>query len=318
MAQTWTVRRLQEWMVEYLTQHSIDSPRVCSDLLLSHVLRCDRMRLYADQQRPATQEELEMLRGLVQRAGRHEPVQFLVGSWSFFGCDLEVKPCTLIPRPSTESLVEAALGRARAMMASRDAGEPMLVADLCTGTGCIAIAVARSLLAAGGRKRQLAWSGPQQDAVQPEGNLHIIASDIDPDAVELARRNVAAHHLERVIDVARGDLDESLVARALEGKLWMILANPPYISDAEWEQVEPNVRNFEPQGALRGGSDGLQFIRRIISSSVRWLAPGGWLLVEFGHSHAAAATALALDAGLTEVTIEKDCDSLDRVLCARR
>lgn len=317
MAQAWTIRRLQEWMVDYLTQRSIDSPKVCTDLLISHVLNCDRMRLYMDQERPASPEELEKLRALVKRAGQSEPIQYLVGSWSFFGCSLEVGPCTLIPRPSTEALVEEALDRLRAVRDGANDLPGLLIADLCCGTGCIAIALARSLLASRTGRRTLDWSVAQQHQLVSTLDLQIVATEIDLAAVELARRNVKSNGMDGVIEVVAGDLDAPLEGRMLEGKFDLVGANPPYISDLEWAEVPKNVRDYEPHLALRGGHDGLDIVRRTIECAPRWLKPGGSLLVEISFSHGEAAMEIARAAGLSDVRIRKDCDGLDRVLCAR-
>ena len=135
--ESWTTRGLREWMRGFLQQKGIESAPACADLLLAHVAGCERMHLYMEPERPWTADELATLRALVARAARHEPVQFLVGSWGFHAADFEVAPCTLIPRPCTETLVEEALQWYRAR-----GGGAVRAIDLCTGTGCIAVSIA--------------------------------------------------------------------------------------------------------------------------------------------------------------------------------
>ncbi len=332
MAETWTVRRLRAWVKEYLTSRGVESPVVCADLLIAHALKCERMRLYMEVDRAATPSELEGLRALVQRAGRHEPVQYLVGSWSFFGCDLEVGPATLIPRPATESLVSEAIERLKAVeslpsRASNGSADelsashsPLRIADLCTGTGCIAIAIARALCASRLGRRQLAWQGqsaaPTSDE-SPRCAIELFATELVPAAAALAQRNVDAHKMREVIRVEVGDLAESFVGRSFERSFDLICANPPYISDAEWQAVPKNVRDYEPASALRGGLDGLDFVRRIVSGAPTWLKAGGSLLVEISSSQGESAAALARAAQLNDVKILDDLEGHPRILAAR-
>ncbi|MDA1262368.1 MAG: peptide chain release factor N(5)-glutamine methyltransferase [Planctomycetota bacterium] len=321
MAETWTVARLRSWIHSFLAEKSIDSPMVCADLLIAHVLQCDRMRLYMDPERPANAEELAKLRGLVQRAGRHEPVQYLVGTWSFFGCEIEVGPATLIPRPATESLVEEALRLVRNNDGVLRAGE-IRIADLCTGSGCVAIAIAKSLLATRGGRKQLSWSKEDaESAVEPlsaAAVVRIVATEIVPEACEMARRNVKSLGLDSAIEILQGDLDAPMIGRDLEGSFDLLCANPPYISDAEWAEVPKNVRDFEPSTALRGGHDGLDFVRRIVSTAPKWLKPSGSILIEISSTQGQSATAIATDHGFRDIRILPDLEGHPRILAAVR
>ena len=321
MAETWTVRRLRSWIITFLTEKVIDSPTVCADLLLAHVLGCDRMRLYMDPDRPANAEELAKLRGLVQRAGRHEPVQYLVGTWSFFGCEIEVGPATLIPRPATESLVEEALRLVRGNDGVLLADE-IRIADLCTGSGCVAIAIAKSLLAARGGRKQLSWrkddAESAAEALTQTAPVRIYATEIVREACEMARRNVKSLGLDAAIEILEGDLDAPLVGRDLEGSFDLLCANPPYISDAEWAEVPKNVREFEPSTALRGGRDGLDFVRRIVGAAPKWLKPSGSILIEISSSQGKSATAIAADLGYRSIRILPDLEGHPRILAAIR
>ncbi len=321
VTEPWSIRRLRAWMSPFLAERGVESPQLCSDLLLAHVVGCERLALYLDADRVPTPEQLSKLRELVQRAGRHEPVQYLVGRWAFHGCELEVGPATLIPRPCTELLVEEAVRCATAT--GEVAATPLCIVDLCTGTGCVAIAVARALKAQRMGRRQLAWTGggsngpraTEEDALR---GLRIVATDVVPAAVELARRNVAAHRLETVVEVVQGDLDGALADRGIDGAVDVLCANPPYIGDAEWADVPRNVREWEPESALRGGIDGLDLVRRVIECAPRLLRPGGVLLCEIAASQEHAALAIAASAALTDAVVLRDLEQLPRLLRAHR
>ncbi len=306
-SEPWTTWRLLDQIRNLLSERGVDSPRVVAEMLLSHVLKCERMRLYMEVDRPASADELAALRALVKRAANHEPVQYLLGEWSFFGRTFAVNPSTLIPRPCTETLVEHAIQWARthrpaqSMPIDRPASvidgtqmqtEPMRVADIGTGTGCIAVCLAAHLPMA-----------------------HVLASDVIDDALDLAKANAARHGVLGQIDLRAGD-----ALAALEGAqpFDVICSNPPYISDAEWADVEANVRDYEPQSALRGGEDGLAMVRPIIEHAWQYLVPGGLLLVEIAESQRDTAIEIASAAGRYEsVAVHKDHEGLWRVLHAQ-
>ncbi len=303
----WTTRRLLRWMSGHFEERSIDSPRVCAEMLLSAALGCERLALYMDPDRPASDEERARLRDFVRRVAANEPVQFVVGEAWFFSRPFHVSPATLIPRPSTERLVEEAVQHLR----RRGTDRPASVLDLCTGSGCIAVSIA---LARGVDAR-------------------VTATDLAPTAIELAKRNAVRHGAER-IDFRVGDLfaalrndaaaraDASAHGDAASGgaaPFDLITANPPYVTDAEWPSLPPNVRDHEPPAALRGGADGLDLVRRIVAEAPSWLAPGGLLLVEVGHGHRRAALELAAsNPALAEAEVLVDHEGIDRVLRAVR
>lgn len=244
-------------------------------MLLGHVLGCERMRLYMEADRPATAEELATLRALVARATKHEPVQHLVGHAWFFTRRFEVDRSTMIPRPCTEKLVELALESIR----SRELAAPRVL-DLCTGTGCIAISIAAQVPGA-----------------------TVVATDVASDALALARRNAEAHRVADRVEFREGSLWEPVA----DGEVFdVICANPPYIPDAEWPDVAPNVREWEPELALRGGSDGLDLVRPVIAGAAGHLSPGGVLLVEIASCTADAVAGLLSEAGLPGVVVADD------------
>lgn len=303
--QTWTTRTLLTWMIDAFTKKQLDSPRLMAELLVAHVIGCERLRLYMEADRPASPIEKDKLRELVGRALKHEPVQYLVGEAWFFGLPMHVDPSVLIPRSCSETIVEEVLSHARTQPGfGGKTGEGVRLADICTGSGCIAIALLKHMSGASAT-----------------------ATDLSPAAVATATRNATRHKLQNRLEVLAGDLLQPLVQHAAGPvrDLHYLVANPPYIPDAEWnapDQVDLNVRLFEPQLALRGGPDGLQFVRPILQLGPEHLRPQGLIIVELASCTAREAARLLREQKLIEpasVRIIKDLEGLDRfVLGARR
>jgi release factor glutamine methyltransferase len=292
MPETWTVRRILEWTSGYFTRRSLDSPRLCAELLLSHVLSVPRIKLYTDYERPLTEQQLASMRALVQRAAEQEPIAYLTGRAHFFNLEFEVTRDVLIPRPDTETLVENVLQLAR-----HQAGfETPRVLDLCTGSGCVACAIAHHLKSA-----------------------TVFATDISPGAVEVARRNVERLKLADRVTVAEGDLFASLADVVDRRPFDLIVSNPPYIPTAQVEALDRSVREYEPLAALDGGLDGLSIHRRILAEAPDRLVPGGRLYLEIAFDQGELATQVAAEhRGFDDVRLLKDYGGRDRVLTARR
>ena len=285
----WTTRQLLEWMTGHFKTREIDSPRVVAEMLLSHVIGCDRMRLYMEVDRPAQPDELASLRSLVARAARHEPGQYLVGHAWFFARQFEVTRSVLIPRPSTETLVEHVIQWCRSRP---EHGDP-LIADIGTGSGCVAVSLAIDLKTA-----------------------RIVATDVDDAAIAVARRNAAAHGVEGRIEFRTGAGMDPL-GGAPGAAYDVICANPPYISDSEWLDVAPNVKDHEPPGALRGGADGLSVIRSIIAGAGPLLKPGGRLVLEIADSQRDEVHDLVMaNEVLANPVVHRDHEGFWRVLVA--
>ena len=300
----WTTRTLLAWMHGAFESKGLDSPRRLAEELVAHVLGCERLGLYTDADRPATPIERSSLRDLVKRALAHEPVQYLVGHESFYGLKIKVDRRVLIPRPSTQTLVDAVLQHAQAdprqsPVRGADRGSGMLIADLCTGSGCVAVALAKRLPGA-----------------------RLIATDLCEDALAVARENAQHHGVAERIEFLAGDLLAALDAHPVArnaGSLAVLCANPPYIPDDEWATVEPNVKDHEPTKALRSGPQGMDHAGPIIEHAPQRLAPGGLLAVEVADSRAG----LALERAAAHPMLERcemlrDIDGLDRVIVARR
>ncbi len=300
-------------MADAFTKRGLDPPRLMAELLMAHVIGCERLRLYMEQDRPAAPLERQTLRDLVARALKHEPVQYLVGEAWFFSLPFHVDKRVLIPRPASETIVQHVLQHARiepgfggaAMTAengeprSTALGEGVLIADIGTGSGCLAISLLKNM--------------PRARAV---------ATDVSPDALEVARKNATRHGVLERLDLLQGNLLEALdqhpVARS-KGSLHYLVANPPYIPDHEWAKVPPNVRDHEPAQALRGGSDGLDFVHPLLARGPLFVRPGGLILVEVADSTAQAALGLAREnTDLENAAILQDFEGLPRVIVARR
>ncbi len=291
--EVWTSRRLLKWMTDHFQSKQVDSPRVVAEMLLSHVLQCERMRLYMEADRPASNSERELLRDLVSRAAKHEPVQYLVGHAWFFSRQFEVNRSTLIPRPCTETLVEHVLQWHRL----HPGHVQPLVADVGTGTGCIGITLAAQI-----------------------SDARVIATDIVPEALDLARKNAAKHRVADRMEFRLGNGVVPLKDGLSHSSFDMIVSNPPYIPDHEWEtKVDRNVKEYEPATALRGGSDGLEVIRPLLDEAPTMLKPGGLLAIEIADCQHDQAIESASSSGLLEnIFILKDHDGKWRVLTAER
>lgn len=298
--ETWTTRKLLAWMGEAFKKANLDSPRLLAEMLMAHVIGCDRLKLYTDPDRPASPLERDSLRNLVSRALKHEPVQYLVGYAWFFGLKIKTDRRALIPRPATETIVEHVLQDVRAVHGAQSKGEGLLLADICSGTGCIAIALLKHLPAA-----------------------RAVATEVSDEAASLARENAIEHGVSDRLDLLVGDLLAPLAefptTRGV-ASIDYLVSNPPYIPDDEWDAVEKNVKDHEPTLALRGGADGLDFVRRLLAEGApRLVKPRGLLLVEIADSKAGIARELIAEGdGLEDVQILKDGESLPRVIVARK
>ncbi|MCE9620408.1 MAG: peptide chain release factor N(5)-glutamine methyltransferase [Planctomycetes bacterium] len=302
--EVWTTRRLLAWIADFLSGKGVDAPRLCAEMLLGHVLSCERTRLYMEADRNADAGELARLRELVRRAAEHEPVQYLVGETWFYAKPYFVDRSTLIPRPSTERMTELAVAWAR-----ESGRSPLRILDLCTGSGCVAVSVISALVTP---KRN------NFEAPAPAIEVSALATDLVPAALTLGTRNASRHGQEARIDFRVSDLFESIAAKE-RGTFDLITANPPYISDEEFARCAPNVRKYEPETALRGGVDGLRVVEPLLLQAAGWLRPGGRLLVEIAASQGAAVELLARSQPeLKFLGVEKDGDGLDRILVADR
>jgi release factor glutamine methyltransferase len=285
-----TVLEAIQKSTEFLAKKGVESPRLQIELLLAHLLKLPRMKLYLNFERVLTPAETDALRELVQRRGRREPLQHITGSISFCGLEIAVNRHALVPRPETELLAEA--GWEFLNREGRRAGDPNsgtaarhpspngfpTALDFGTGTGCIAIA--------------LAVKCPQ---------AIITATDVSAEALALAKENAARHNVSERIKFLQGDgfaavqknvgqassLSLSEEKKSETGatpvlRFDLIISNPPYIPSAEIATLQPEVRDFDPRAALDGGVDGLDFYRRLAVEAKSFLKPNGKIMLEFG------------------------------------
>jgi len=298
--EAWTTRRLLGWMTQAFAKKELEAPRLQAELLLAHIIGCERLRLYMEAERPASPLERDQLRELVGRALNHEPVQYLVGESWFFSLPFHVDKRVLIPRPATETIVGHVLQHARVEPGfGGRTGEGLVIADICTGSGCIAVSLLKNLPGA-----------------------RAAATDISPAALDVAQKNAQRHAVADRLDLLVGDLLAPLAEHPVmcaKGTLHYLVSNPPYIPDHEWAKVAPNVKDHEPALALRGGADGLDFVRPLIEHGPEHIRPGGLILIEVADSTAPAALELMkARPEIEEATILEDFEGLPRVVMGRR
>ena len=352
----WTIRAALEWTQGYLDRKGDENPRLSAEWLLAEACSMRRVELYVNFERPLSPEEREVLRGFVARRGRGEPLQYITGEVGFRHIAVKVRPGVLIPRPETEVLVSEALSllpaparrratdslseeelaalvaQAAAEEAPNEAAEAnalgetpgevadstpfcesvsretsvrvesehdsveetLLVADLCTGTGCIACSIAYEHPAA-----------------------RVVATDLSPEAVALARENAAALGLEERVRVLECDL-AAKIGPAFDGRFDLVVSNPPYVPASVLAEMPREVTAFEPVLALDGGADGNDVLRRILPEAMRLLKPGGALALELHETRLDAAAGLARSAGFSDIRIIPDLANRPRVLTCRK
>ena len=277
----WTIGSLVKWATDDFRARGIENPRLDAELIVAHALGIDRMRVILDAGRPLEGVELAKLRELVKRRRSHEPMAYLLGAREFYGLRFRVDGRVLVPRPDTETLVDVALAR------TRERSMSMRLLDLCTGSGCVAIAIAR-----------------QRPTAQ------VFATDLSADAIAVARDN--AHRLgAHRIAFLHGDLFAPVVGLH---PFDIVTANPPYIASAEIPTLQPDIREFEPKLALDGGADGLDIVRRIVREAPERLARGGVLAMEIGAGQAPATAELMTAAGFADVRADRDLGRIERVV----
>ena len=288
--ETWTIRRVLEWTRGYLEKKGDDKARLAAEWLLSNATGLTRMELYLDIDRPLTPAELALMHAGIERRATGEPLQYVTGEMPFRHIILRCERGVLIPRPETEVLVDAALEGVDV------AGEGARVLDLCTGTGCIALSIAKE---------------------RPE--TVVVATDLAPEAVALAERNSRALGLEGWVDVLQCDLASGVVPE-FAGTFDVLVSNPPYIpTDVLSRDVPSEVRDFEPALALDGGADGLDVFRRILEVAPEMLTPTGMLCVElFEESLDEAAELARAQGGWASVEVREDYTHRPRILVATR
>lgn len=336
----WTIKKALEWTEGYLADKGDENPRLSAQWLLSEACGLSRTQLFVNFDRPLSEDERGVLRDYVRRRGAGEPLQYITGEVAFRHINVKVRPGVLIPRPETEVLVSEVLAAlptpgprdvawnpeaaeqereavAAVKKALEEAGESaslsvggdlgrsssagmdetrksLLVADLCTGSGCIACS--------------LAYEHP---------DVRVIATDVAPEAVALAKENAEALGLADRVAVLQCSLGSGIGEKRM-GTFDAVVSNPPYVPTAVMADIPREVADFEPALALDGGADGLDLFRPLAQWAARALKPGGVLACELYEGHMDAARAVAEQAGFVDVHIVDDLTGRPRVLVAKR
>ncbi len=265
----WTIGKLLDWTRAHFELRGVEEPRLCAEILLARALACRRIDLYAQYERRPDESQRAAFREMVKAAAEHRPIAYIVGKREFYSLEFDVTPDVLIPRPETEIIVEKSLAHAATCP-----GERVTVRDVGTGSGCIAVTIAKR-----------------------EPRAQVIATDISEPALAVARGNAAKHGVtDRVTFAAAGLMERT---DGEPGEAYdIIAANLPYVATADAQALPKMVRDYEPATALFAGVDGLDLFRRMAPQVPSRLRPGGLLLLEIGQGQAEAVTTLFVDAGL--------------------
>ncbi len=290
MEQVWTIASILATVTPYLGERGCETPRLDAEVLLAHVLGTSRVELYTGYDRPLLPAELQSYRELVKRRAAGEPAAYLVGSKGFYSLDFEVGPGVLVPRPETEFLASAAIEEAKGR------GGAVKAADIGTGSGCVAVA--------------LAVYAPQTE---------VIATEKSAEAAAYARRNAIRHNVQERVNIVEGELFEPLTRMRAKAGLDILVSNPPYITEEEFESLPVTVRDYEPREALVAGKDGTGYHKAIIGAAAGFLTGGGLLALEVGMGQAGTVSRLIVETGgFGQPWTVKDYTGIERVVLARR
>lgn len=286
----WTVLRLLEWTTGFFKSKGSDSPRLDAEVLLAAARDCQRIDLYAAFNDVPGDEVRTAFREMVRRRAGGAPVAQLVGHKEFYSHKFRVDESTLIPRPETEHVVIEAIDRIKLIDRT---DRPVRVADIGTGSGAIGLSIA----------------GQMKD-------IEVVATDVSEAALRIAKYNAEAMELSDRVTFAQGDLLSAVESPATFD---VICSNPPYVTEAEYDELDPSVRDHEPRTALVAGPAGTEVIERILTECLDRLESGGWFIIELSPMIAAAAKSIAEQTGaFSEVGLVKDLGRRDRVLVVRR
>ena len=281
----WTIMKILNWTKQYFEAKGVENPRLDAEVLLCAVLKCQRITLYVDFERPLSEEELATYREYVRRRGNFEPLAYILGERAFMRNTFKVNKATLVPRPETELLVESLVRIAPLLKREGD----VKILDIGTGSGAIIVSLLDYLPNAKG-----------------------VGVDISVDALIVAKENSEKIGVTGRIGFVRSDVFSKL---PLEKKFDIIVSNPPYIPAGDIAGLDKDVQQ-EPRGALDGGADGLDFYRRITAEAMEHMAEEGVLAFEIGIGQAAAVQQLCLDAGFVKTAVRKDYAGIERMVFA--
>lgn len=267
---------------EYLASRGVESPRLNAELLLSEILQCKRLQLYLLFDRPLDKPEVDRYREFISRRGKREPLQYIIGHVEFFGLPIKVDSSVLIPRPETELLIEV-------MLKQIESTEKINILDIGTGSGNISIALLKNL-----------------------SNASVTSIDIDENALRLAMENALANIVDERLVLKKLDFLKDDVS--ILGKFDVIVSNPPYISTDGFEELEPELKDYEPRHALTDEQDGFNFYNNIIQKSNTILSRGGKLFLELGIHQSKRVKSLMLEKSFKNINLVKDYSDIDRII----
>ncbi|MBI3193347.1 MAG: peptide chain release factor N(5)-glutamine methyltransferase [Ignavibacteriae bacterium] len=288
-SQQWTILSLQNWCVEYLKEKEIDSPKLTTDLLLCHVLKCKRIDLYSQFEKMLSKEELAHFKELFKRKLEHEPIQYITNEAHFMGLRFYVDKRVLIPRPETEILVSEAL-----TILKSKSNEEIRILDIGTGSGNIPISIAHF-----------------------QKNVFVDSIDISDDALSVAQQNVDRHEVTDRVHLKKCSVmnyQNKLGSHQYD----MLVSNPPYISNSEFEMLSKDVKDFEPHLALNDEGDGLTFYKAITNLSHQLLKPNGWLLFEVAYNQSEEVKSILHEAKFHNIEAVLDLERIPRVIKAQK
>jgi release factor glutamine methyltransferase len=290
---SWDLGGILDWSTGYLAEKGFENPRLNVEWLLCHVLNCKRIDLYAEHDRPLSKSEIEKFKTFLLRRVDHEPLQYIVGSTEFMGLPFEVTTDVLIPRPDTECLVEATLEICKSIKES-----PVRILDIGTGSGAVAISVAYYL-----RKYSIPFV--------------VTALDISGKAIAIAKKNSEKILGGNGINFAEGNILDISSVQELFHSFDVIVSNPPYVSDKEFEVLPPEVKKYEPALALKAKDDGLEFYKKIAERGKDFFHSNlskKHVILEVAFDQAPQVRSLLVEKGF-DVTFYKDFQRIDRVVC---
>ena len=287
--QIWTIGQLLSWTQGFLSDKGVEDARLAAELLLASALGCGRVDLYTRFEQVPAAEQIDRFRELVREAAGHKPIAYLTGHREFYSLDFLVTPDVLVPRPETEILVEQAIAAVRGLDRAAH------VLDIGTGSGCVAIAIAKLSSA-----------------------VRMVATDISAAALAVAKRNAERNKVDDRITFLEADAADIASGYVPQGGFDVMVANPPYIAATDRDRLPVGIREFEPAIALFGGADGIDVIRRIAAGGRRLLAPGGRAFIEMADGQHERVAAVFGDAGWMIRGVLPDGAGVLRVLALER
>lgn len=291
----WTILKILRWTTDYFQEKGVSEPRASAEVLLAHVLGLSRLDLYLRYDQPLAPEELSRFKALMLRRREGEPVAYLTGHKEFWSLDFQVTPGVLIPRPETEILVSAAVEAAKDFLAAQDQRKMISPwgIEIGIGSGAVVVSLAKEL-------PQFTW----------------LALDLSAAALAVARDNARRHGVAERLYLVRGDLVSGLKP---EARFALMVANLPYVPQAEWEQLPKDIKDYEPPPALLGGDDGLDLIRVLARQAHLYLQSGGCLALEVGAGQAERVLELLRQTEAYErLETVADYQGIQRVVRAQR